>query len=606
MKYTEHRGWLLLTMISVSLSVVCSVAEAQTSDPASTAIPPSTSLQPPSEDALKNDQLAISGRYARFERMLSQMADILGREDPERADLLRRAISKGREQRVGDRIEGIVKLMESREFGTVVEEQQQVTAGLMALLKLLQSEDRRSSVEKERERLNALLKDVRNLIAEERSARAATQNSAAPSNTAPQQQKAIDKADAMLREINQNDARSSDTEGDGGSKDAENGKEGSPTGDKPASDDGKSQPGTENKAKEEGEGDGKSEPVPGEDAKGQSEPKPTDTPSPTPDPKSPSPGDSPPSSDSQSPGESQSPSESPSGSESQSQQQGGKPQSEQSPKEQKTPGREQIQQARQMMQEALDQLKQQQKDPAIAKQDEAIRELHEAAAKLEEMLRQLREEEKEMLLAALEARFQRMLAVQTQIHEGTLELAATPKENWLDVYFGRCRELSQQQIELTSECAQTSNLLREDGTSVSILLAVEDIESDMGSVAGYLRESRVGTLTQAMQTDIIESLKQLIEATQQEMEDMKSEERQQNQQQSNDGQKPPLVELMAEIKVLRSLQLRVNRRTRQVDELIQKAAREEQSDLVEQVSELADRQQRLRESAAELARQARK
>ena len=46
-------------------------------------------------EELRKEQLAISGRYARFERMLTQMADVLGRQDPERADLLRRAIGKG-------------------------------------------------------------------------------------------------------------------------------------------------------------------------------------------------------------------------------------------------------------------------------------------------------------------------------------------------------------------------------------------------------------------------------------------------------------------------------------------------------------------------------
>ncbi len=58
--------------------------------------------------SLRDDQLAVSGRYSRFERMLTQMADILGRQDPERADLLRRAIGKGREGRIKEEIENVV------------------------------------------------------------------------------------------------------------------------------------------------------------------------------------------------------------------------------------------------------------------------------------------------------------------------------------------------------------------------------------------------------------------------------------------------------------------------------------------------------------------
>jgi hypothetical protein len=531
---------------------------------------------PASEESLKNDQLAISGRFSRFERMLSQMADILGKEDPERADLLRRAISKGREQRVSERIETIVGLMESREFGSVVEEQQHVSEGLLVLLKLLQSEDRRSSVEKERERLNQLLKDVRNLIAEERSARAATQNSTAPSNAAPQQQKALDSAESMLQRIRESDeAKTADDQ---------------------------SSPDTESKS-DETQPDSQEKPDSGKSTKPSTDPQDGKSPKdadPSPTQPSESPKNSQQSKDDKDGQKSSPPEKSESPPSPQNGSPGGQPQ-DQKDRPQQTPGREQLQQAQQLMQEALDQLKQQQKDPALEKQDEALAELHEAAAELEETLRQLREEEKEMLLAALEARFQRMLSLQTQIHEGTRELGAVPREQWLDQYYGRCRELAQQQTELTAECSQTAGLLREDGTSVSILLAVEDIESDMGAVAGYLRESRTGTLTQSVQTDIIEALKQLIEAAQKEMQDMKSEERKQQPPPPNSQDKPPLVELMAEIKVLRSLQLRVNRRTKQVDDLFQTVHKDELADLTQQLEELAVRQQRLQLSAGELA-----
>lgn len=527
--------------------------------------------QPPTAQALQNDQLSVSGRYTRFERMLSQMADVLGREDPERADLLRRAISKGREQKIGDRIENIVRLMESKELGTAVEEQQGVADGLLVLLKLLQSEDRRSSVEKERERLNNLLKDIRNLANEERSARAAAQNATAPSSAAPPQQKALDNAGKILDDVEKSDRDREAESGESG----ETGEPSKPETEKPADADSKA-PKTSEPDKPPGE-------MPPGD-KPESEAPDSDSPKPE--------SNTPPSESSAS-----KPSDSKGSPSPGSPKKPGKDQKQ-------TPGREQLEQAKKLMQEALDLLQQQEKQPAIAKQDEAITELTEAAEKLDEMLRQLREEEKEMLLAALEARFQRMLALQTQIHEGTVELGMTPRENWLDQYFGRCRDLAQQQSDLTSECSNAANLLREDGTSVSILMAVEDIETDMNTVAGYLRESKVGGLTQSVETDILESLKQLIEAAQKEMEDMKSEERkQQPHQQSDEQKKPPLVELMAEIKVLRSLQLRVNRRTKQVDELLQTGKKDDQPDLLRQVGELAGRQQRLFESAGELSRQ---
>ena len=255
------------------------------------------------------------------------------------------------------------------------------------------------------------------------------------------------------------------------------------------------------------------------------------------------------------------------------------------------------------MEKALENLKEQEREKALENEDAAIEELHEAAARLEETLKQLREEEKEMLLASLEARLQRMLVAETQLREGTITLAATPQKDWLDQYYGRCRELAQQQSELTLQCSQTVSLLREDGTSVAILLAVEDVEADMGSVSGWLQESKVGELTQSVQSDIIESLKQLIETTQKEMQEMKEEQQQQQQQQRSE-QKQGLVELMAEIRMLRNLQLQVNRRTKQVDGLLQKAATDDLPALQKQVHELSLRQHRLTQSARELAKQA--
>ncbi|MCP4508948.1 MAG: hypothetical protein GY826_21455, partial [Fuerstiella sp.] len=101
-------------------------------------------------EKLRRDQEAVSGRYARFERLLSQMADMLGHEDPERAELLRRAISKGREHAISANLDEIARSLGTGDFGPAAEKQVGVTDSLRTLLKLLQSEDRRSAVEKDR------------------------------------------------------------------------------------------------------------------------------------------------------------------------------------------------------------------------------------------------------------------------------------------------------------------------------------------------------------------------------------------------------------------------------------------------------------------------
>ncbi|MEI7700263.1 MAG: hypothetical protein WCK86_10730 [Planctomycetia bacterium] len=612
--------------------------------------PPASTPKTPKE--LRDEQLAISGRYARFERMLMQMADILARQDPERADLLRRALGKGREDLLKEDIEKAVDLLTQGNLGAASEKQAEVMESLQQLLKLMQSEDRRSSVEKERERLNGLLKDVRNVIAEQRSTRASTQNSPAPSNAAPGQQRALDGTEKLLDEIQQNDEENtpeqSGEEGnpgsDGAGKQPSESKQGSGNpkesdtnpADSNKKEGGSSESGTDNQTKkgagaqkgdaeksgseksgsedkkqvDNGEkGDGqKQNDRPGSESENKpgsrSENKPNDkSDKQSPDKSGGKSGDksgqkSGKQSESGSSGKSGSKSGNKSGSKS-----GKSPSNQQ--QQQQTPGRDQLERAKEQMEEALEALKQQKREDALKEEDQAMENLQSAAEKLEEELRQLREEEKEMILASLEARFQRMLLLETQIHEGTMALAATPQKDWLDLSYSRCRELAQQQTELARECTQTVTLLREDGSSAAILLAVEDIETDMNSVGGWLQESNVTDLTQTVQKDILESLRQLIETTQKEMQEMKNPNRQQKQQQPQGGQKQSrLVELMAEIKVLKNMQLQVNRRTKQVDELIPKADDQSKTSLLKQLRELSSRQQKLIETTKEMAKQA--
>jgi hypothetical protein len=503
--------------------------------------PPKNGSAAKDPQTLRNEQIAVSGRYARFERMLMQMADILGRQDPERADLLRKTLGKGREDQVREDLEKAIALLESGELGAASEKQTELLQSFQSLMKLLQSEDRRSAVEREQERLNGLLKDLRNVIGEQRSARAATQNEESPSNAAPGQQKALEGTGKLLDEMQQHDQKSEGEKSEGKKSEGEK-SEGEKS-------EGKKSEGEKSEGKKsEGE---KSE---GEKSGGQK-----------------------------------------SGGQKSGGQKG----------QQQTPGCESLQEAEKRMQQALEALQQQQREQALKEEDAAIEELQKAAEKLEEQLKQLREEEKEMMLASLEARFQRMLIVETQIHEGTTALAAVPQKDWLELSYGRCRELAQQQTELARECAQTVLLLREDGTSSAILLAAEDIQADMNSVAEWMQQSNVSELTISVQRDILESLKQLVETMQREMQQMQERQQQENQQQQQGQQQSPLVDLIAEIRMLRNLQLQVNRRTKRVDDLLEGASDSERATLLKQVSELAERQQKLFESAKDLEKQGR-
>ncbi len=297
----------------------------------------------------------------------------------------------------------------------------------------------------------------------------------------------------------------------------------------------------ENKAKPEGKG----EPKPGEgsgDAKGQPKPSEGQPPQGQPSQGQPKPADDP--SDQQPPN--------------------GQPQ-QPPPAEEGTPGRKQVKDAIENQQDAEKNLKKNDKGKASGDQDEAIKNLEEVRKEIERRLKQLREEELERLLANLEARCRRMLALQIEVYEGTKRVHSAiqinegqkPSRNE-DLKSG---ELSAREGVIVAEANKTLQLLEEDGTAVAVPQVLEQCRDDMRVVQARLFKTDVGPFTQQVEEEIIAALKEVIEALKKQQQDLKD---QKNQPPPPPGGSPPpqtLINLLAELKMLRSLQVRVNQRT---------------------------------------------
>ncbi len=71
---------------------------------------------PAETDALHVRQEILSRRYKRFEDTLLKLSEQLRKNDPERADLLRRAISKSKESLVGSQLSELVDLLKKDQF----------------------------------------------------------------------------------------------------------------------------------------------------------------------------------------------------------------------------------------------------------------------------------------------------------------------------------------------------------------------------------------------------------------------------------------------------------------------------------------------------------
>lgn len=557
---------------------------------------------PPTKPNLANDQDAIRARYKRFNLTLQQMAEILRKQDPERADLLFRALGKSQETRIDDQMSLILSLLnkEQPQLGEAIERQEELVEQLKTVLELLQSEDRRSEIEKEKLRLQELVKDINKLLGKEKDIRAGTERGDDAKKLADKQAELEKQTDNLQKKVERQDAE----------KNGELPNQKSPAkpsdkskGDKPDADgkmpddknaDGKKDDGK--KPAEEKTPDDKDKKKP-DDKNGEKSPSsPTDKPKdgskpPMPGdkgkPKEGSPDSPPMPPDGQPPKEGEQPESD--------------PQQQPDPKKQQTPGRKELEQSRESMKRALDELKQKERDSASKEQDDAIRKLIEAKDKIEEILRQLREEEQKLMLAALESRFKKMLAMQLMIYHDTVRLSKASEAEKSSVQ-ARAVKLSQDENEIAIEAEKALIMLKEEGSSIAFPEAVSGIRHDMQTLVGWFREAQVGELTQAVEKDVIEALEELVEALQKEMEKSDGEKKkQQQQQQQQDGNEKPLVDQLGELKMLRSLQYRVNRRTKQLGRSFD-GEQALKADVVQQLHDLSGRQSRIQQATSDLVK----
>ena len=564
--------------------------------------------------SLNDSQEAISRRYKRFEETLLKMAELMRKTDPERAELLRRVIGKSKEQFITIRMDKLVELFKQERLGDAVEQQDELILELTALMDLLGSEDRAKEIDEEKQRLKDLIRDVDTLLGKQKGIRADTERGAGEQSLQDRQQDLEDRTRQLGEKIDRQDQKKSDqlrsdqqgNQQDADEQDADGEKSDREKSDREKSDRQKSDREKSDGEKSDGEkSDGEKsngeksngEKSDGEKSDGEkkdgekSEGQKSDGQKSNGQPQDGQQQDGQQQEGQQQDGQQQD------GQQQDGQQQDGQQQQQQQPS---TPGREQIEQARKAMQDALDKLKEGKRDQAPQDQTDAIAKLQQAKDKLEEILRQLREEERERLLTKLEDRFQQMLAMQILIYDNTIPLGKIPEDKRESRHFSKAKELSRKEAELALEAEKALTLLKDEGTSVAFPEAVVQMRDDMQTVVARLDTAQVGELTQGIEQDIIEALEEMVEALQREIERNKSEQKQQQPGQQGQPQDEELVNKIAELKMLRSMQLRINRSTKRLGRLIDGEQAEAQ-DVVEQLRILSERQSRIQRATHDIA-----
>ena len=239
-----------------------------------------------------------------------------------------------------------------------------------------------------------------------------------------------------------------------------------------------------------------------------------------------------------------------------------KPPGEQQPPD-ALPGKKQLQEAQDHQDSARKNIEKEKRDDASQNQDQAIKKMEEVRKRWEELLRQLREEEMERLLAALQVRCERMLAIQIEVYESTVRVEKAIEQN-PDKKASRTEEqrslqLSDREGEKLPGKQTALQLLEAEGSAVAFVEAFLQVRDDSLHVARRLGKADVAAVTQTIEQDIIATLKEMVEALKKAQQDMQNKKQQQSSggQQSNQN----LIDILAELKMIRSMQIRVNART---------------------------------------------
>lgn len=196
---------------------------------------------------------------------------------------------------------------------------------------------------------------------------------------------------------------------------------------------------------------------------------------------------------------------------------------------------------------------------ANVEQKKAEDQLNEAKKEVEKRLAELGEKPEDEALERLERIFGEMLARQQPATAQTAQFETERQGATGELRRAEritIRRLSQEETELAALAEKALGLIEEDGTTVSFPVVVEEMRENLMQISQRIEKQDTGVSTQTMQKDVEKTLEELIEALK-----IAKKSGGGSGECKGGNCKPPLLPNTAELKLIRQLQLRVNRRT---------------------------------------------
>lgn len=512
--------------------------------------------------ALRQDRLA--SRYAELEKLLLKMAEFEGPTNPRRATLLKQAATQSSEHLTKAKLVQIAKLLNGQQLKRAIDSQTEVQADIKLLLTLLQSENENANRKSEQEKIKETIKEIKRIGRLQSSLKSRTEQSDDPKALSKEQSGLADQTDKLRQNIIEQDGTPPETE-----ESKDDGKESDPEkkneGDKPKAESSDKNPDQKSPKAESPEGKQKgSEPSKGEEKstpqKGDEKTTPSENAPPQGEQKSdPSKQNQPGQGGKEAPMPPQEGSE-----------EGPPPAEKPEGEPQKSPVQKRMEAAQKRMQEAKKRLEEAKREEAVKEQQKAEEELKKAVAELEEILKQLREEEIEQTLADLATRFKKMLEMQLKVNESTLQLTKIPADKRGREVDLQSTRLSADEQKIMHEAEKALTLLGDEGSSTAFPATVEQLVQDMQQIVERLATVKIDPITVGIQEETVQTLEQLIAALEQEQKE-REKKKQEEQESPAPEQQPgedPLIDRIAELKMIKSLQVKINQRTQRYSKLL--------------------------------------
>jgi hypothetical protein len=150
---------------------------------------------------------------------------------------------------------------------------------------------------------------------------------------------------------------------------------------------------------------------------------------------------------------------------------------------------------------------------ALEHERKALAVMKTAESRLGEQLTEVRTEQIERLLSTMQSRCQRMFDMQTTVRNGTVAIAAQFNEGGDRAALEeKVQQLADDQDKIALEAHSATRLLEEQASTLALPEIFYQLRRDMISAGTRLRRMDVGVITQAIQQDILDTLRETTDA----------------------------------------------------------------------------------------------